>query len=102
MAIDPITVESVNKFVLYPIDYQDIFDFYKLHLSVFWTVEEVDMKMDRQEFARLSENEQYFIKNVIGFFAASDGIVNFNIERRILSFIGIKEAKVFYQFHQMI
>tara|TARA_R110002050_G_scaffold49001_1_gene113989 strand:+ start:3910 stop:4878 length:969 start_codon:yes stop_codon:yes gene_type:complete len=79
--IEPILVENPNRFCLFPIEHQDLFDFYKLQQASEWTAEEIDFKEDVVDWnSKLTEGEKHFISHVLGFFAASDGIVNFNIE----------------------
>jgi ribonucleotide reductase beta subunit family protein with ferritin-like domain len=79
---EKILTENPNRFVIFPIQYNDIWEFYKQHQAAFWTAEEVDLTGDIREWQNLSENEQYFIKNILSFFAASDGIVNENLSTR--------------------
>jgi ribonucleoside-diphosphate reductase beta chain len=68
-----------ERFTVFPIQYQNLWDFYKKHVSTFWTVEEVYLVDDLSDWKnKLNDNERYFIKNVLAFFAASDGIVNEN------------------------
>jgi ribonucleoside-diphosphate reductase beta chain len=79
--VEPILVENKNRFCLFPIEHQDLFDFYKLQQSSEWTAEEIDFAQDVVDWNnKLTEGEKHFIGHVLGFFAASDGIVNFNIE----------------------
>jgi len=79
--VEPILVENPNRFCLFPIEHQDLFDFYKLQQASLWTVEEVDLQQDVVDWEnKLTDGERHFISHVLGFFAASDGIVNFNIE----------------------
>jgi ribonucleoside-diphosphate reductase beta chain len=96
--IELLTQENPNRFVLFPICYNDIWDKYKDHMSVFWTVEEIDLSKDRTDWNNLSDNEKYFIKNILAFFAGSDGIVLENLGSRFMSEIQIPEAKCFYGF----
>ncbi len=77
--MEKILVENPNRFVIFPIEHNDIWEFYKMHQAAFWTAEEVDLSGDIRDWENLSENEQYFIKNILSFFAASDGIVNENL-----------------------
>ena len=95
---EPLLDEDEKRYVLFPIKYHDIWDFYKKHESTFWTVEEVDLTYDRQHFDELNENEKYFIKHVLAFFAASDGIVNENLVERFSNDVMVLEAKCFYGF----
>ena len=73
--MEKILTTNPNRFVIFPIQYNDIWEYYQQHQAAFWTAEEVDLTDDIRDWSNLSENEQYFIKNVLSFFAASDGIV---------------------------
>ena len=95
---ESILVEKENKYVLFPIDYQDIFGMYKRALASFWTVEEVDLSKDLNDWERLSDSERHFVENVLAFFAGSDGIVTENLAQRFMNDIPIQEAKCFYGF----
>lgn len=79
--IEPLLQENANRFCLFPIEHQDLFDFYKLQQASEWTAEEIDFQQDVVDWKnKLTDGERLFISHVLGFFAASDGIVNFNIE----------------------
>lgn len=93
-----ILTESDNRFVLFPIQYHDIWEMYKTHVRAFWTAEEIDLSQDLTHWAKLNENEQHFIKHVLAFFAASDGIVNENLVVNFMQDITIPEARCFYGF----
>ena len=81
---ESILVEKENKYVLFPIDYHDIFGMYKRALvRSFWTVEEVDLSKDLNDWERLSDSERHFVENVLAFFAGSDGIVTENLAQRL-------------------
>lgn len=97
---EPILTESENsnRFVLFPIKYKSIWDAYKRAQSAFWTAEEVDLSSDHNDWTKLDQNEQHFIKHVLAFFAGSDGIVNENIALRFMNDVKIPEAKAFYGF----
>lgn len=95
---EELLVEKKNRFVVFPINYDDIWKMYKLAVSSFWTVEEIDFSKDLDDWNKLTENEQFFIKNVLAFFAASDGIVNENLTSRFMNEVVIPEAKGFYSF----
>ena len=95
---ESILVEKENKYVLFPIEYDDIFSMYKRALASFWTVEEVDLSKDLNDWERLSDDERHFIENVLAFFAGSDGIVTENLAQRFMNDIQIQEAKCFYGF----
>jgi len=87
-----------NKYVLFPIQNEKVWNIYKKALTAFWTVEEVDLANDLKDWENLTQNEKYFIKNVLAFFAASDGIVNENLAINFIQEIDITEAKCFYGF----
>lgn len=95
---EPILKENKGRFVLLPIQYPKVWEMYKKAQASFWTAEEVDLSQDIKEWAKLSSNEQHFIKNVLAFFAASDGIVNENLAERFMSDVQIPEARTFYGF----
>ena len=101
-AIEPILQENPNRFVLFPIQHNDIWQFYKKTEASFWTAEEIDLHQDLSDWNKLSENEQYFIKHVLAFFAASDGIVNENLAENMVNEVQYTEAKFFYGFQIMM
>jgi len=73
--VEPLLAENPGRFVLFPIKYHDIWKMYKEHVASFWTAEEIDLYPDLRDWERLTDNEQHFIKHILAFFAASDGIV---------------------------
>ena len=87
-----------NRFVMFPIEYDDIYHKYLDAQGTFWTAEEIDLSQDDKDWNRLTEDERYFIKHVIGFFAGSDGIVNENLAQRFQREIEIPEARAFYTY----
>ena len=87
---------------MFPIKNQAIWNFYKKAEASFWTVEEVDLSKDLQQWEQLNDDERYFIQNILAFFAASDGIVNENLVERFYNEVDIMEAKMFYGFQIMI
>jgi ribonucleoside-diphosphate reductase beta chain len=87
-----------NRYVLFPIVHHDIFEMYKKAESTFWRADEIDLGKDLTDWEKLSENERNFIKNVIGFFAGSDGIVMENLAMRFLREIEIPEIRNFYSY----
>jgi len=91
-----------KNYTLFPINrkYLGVWNLYKKALSVFWTVEEIDLTKDKNDWETLNENEQYFIKNILAFFAGSDGIVNENIQERFINEIDDQEVKCFYGFQE--
>ena len=94
--MEKILVENPNRFVIFPIEHNDIWEYYKQHQAAFWTAEEVDLTNDIRDWETLTENEQYFVKNVLSFFAASDGIVNENLAENFYREVQYPEAKFFY------
>lgn len=90
--------EMSNQFVLFPIKYNTIWNMYKKAVSAFWTAEEIDLSKDLSDWEKLNTNEQFFIKNILAFFAGSDGIVNENLSVRFMNDVKIQEAKCFYGF----
>lgn len=102
-AIEPILQENPNRFVLFPIQYDDIWSFYKRAEASFWTAEEIDLEADLHDWEnKLTDDERHFIKHVLAFFAASDGIVNENLAENFLSEVQYTEAKFFYGFQVAI
>ena len=90
--------KNKNRFVLFPIKYNDIYEEYKKAESTFWTINEIDLSKDINDWDKLNNNEKYFIKNIIGFFAGSDGIIIENLALRFLNEIEIPEARSFYSY----
>ena len=100
--MEKILIENPNRFVIFPIEHNDIWEFYKQHQAAFWTAEEVDLTNDIRDWNNLTDNEQYFVKNILSFFAASDGIVNENLAENFLKEVQYPEAKFFYGFQLMM
>jgi len=100
--VEPILRENPNRFTLFPIMKPKLFQHYKNHISTFWVVEEIDLAKDMKDWVKLSANEQYFIKNILGFFAGSDGIVQENLASRFMTEIQIAEARNFYSVQLMM
>ena len=97
--MESIQQELDNRFVLFPIKYNAIWKMYKKAVSAFWTPEEIDLSKDYEDWtSKLSENERHFLKNILAFFAASDGIVNENLVARFMNDVSCQEAKCFYGF----
>ena len=90
--------EENKRYVVFPIQNDKVYEMYKKAVASFWTPEEIDLEKDLTDFNKLSDDERYFIENVLAFFAASDGIVNENLGERFLNEVQIKEAKMFYGF----
>jgi ribonucleoside-diphosphate reductase beta chain len=100
--VEPILQENPNRFTLFPIMKPKLFQQYKNHLSVFWTTEEVDLSKDLKDWEKLTKNERYFIKNILAFFAGSDGIVQENLAARFMNEIQLPEARNFYSVQLMM
>ena len=96
--MEKILVENPGRFVIFPIEHNDIWEYYKQHQAAFWTAEEVDLTNDIRDWETLTDNEKFFIKNVLSFFAASDGIVNENLAENFYREVQYPEAKFFYGF----
>jgi ribonucleoside-diphosphate reductase beta chain len=97
--IEPILVSNNSRFVLFPIQHDDIWSFYKRAQASIWTAEEIDLGADLFDWEnKLNDNERHFIKHILAFFAASDGIVNENLAENFLSEVQYTEAKFFYGF----
>nr|XP_054772697.1 ribonucleoside-diphosphate reductase subunit M2 B-like [Lytechinus pictus] len=95
---EPLLRENARRFVIFPIQYHDIWQFYKKAEASFWTAEEVDLSKDLDHWAKLTDNERHFVSHVLAFFAASDGIVNENLVERFSQEVQIAEARCFYGF----
>lgn len=95
---EPLLRENPNRFVIFPIQYFDVWNFYKRAVASFWTVEEVDLAKDMADWRSLTDPERFFITRVLAFFAASDGIVNENLVERFAQEVQIPEARCFYGF----
>lgn len=94
---EPILEPNDERFVLFPIKYDDLWSLYQTQQDAQWTVEEIDLSKDIDHWNnRLTDNERFFIKNVLSFFAASDGIVNENLAVNFLNEVQYTEAKFFY------
>ncbi|MBD3637233.1 MAG: ribonucleotide-diphosphate reductase subunit beta [Crocinitomicaceae bacterium] len=98
-ATEPILAKNNERFVLFPIQHDDIWQFYKKAEASFWTAEEIDLAQDLVDWnEKLNDDERHFIKHVLAFFAASDGIVNENLAENFLAEVQYTEAKFFYGF----
>ncbi|KAL3663309.1 Ribonucleotide-diphosphate reductase (RNR), small subunit [Phytophthora oleae] len=95
---EPFLVPNPNRFVLFPIHEHDVWQMYKKAEASFWTAEELDLVHDLNDWAKLTDNERHFIKHVLAFFAASDGIVNENLAMNFSNEIQVPEARCFYGF----
>ncbi len=94
--MEKILTENSGRFVIFPIEHNDIWEYYKQHQAAFWTAEEVDLTNDIRDWENLTDKEKYFVKNVLSFFAASDGIVNENLAENFYREVQYPEAKFFY------
>ncbi len=101
--IEPILQENKNRFVIFPIKHNDIWEWYKKQEASIWTAEEIDLHQDLTDWNnKLNDDERFFIKHILAFFAASDGIVNENLAVNFLSEVQYPEAKFFYGFQLMM
>ncbi len=100
---EPILTDNPNRFVLFPIEHDDIWNFYKKSEASFWTAEEIDLEPDLVDWNnKLNDDERFFVKHVLAFFAASDGIVNENLAENFVAEVQYTEAKFFYGFQIMM
>ncbi|XP_066435146.1 ribonucleoside-diphosphate reductase subunit M2 B [Eleutherodactylus coqui] len=99
---EPLLKKNPRRFVIFPIQYPDIWKMYKKAQASFWTVEEVDLTRDLAHWEKLTSHEKYFISHVLAFFAASDGIVSENLVERFSQEVQIPEARCFYGFQILI
>ncbi len=97
-AQEPILQPNEKRFVLFPIEHPDIWQWYKKAEASFWTAEEIDLSQDLKDWENLTKDERHFISHVLAFFAASDGIVNENLAENFVSEVQYTEAKFFYGF----
>jgi ribonucleoside-diphosphate reductase beta chain len=103
MANEPLLTENKDRFVLFPIKHNDIWQMYKQAEASFWTAEEIDLASDLVDWnEKLNADEKHFIKHVLAFFAASDGIVNENLAINFLNEVQYPEARCFYGFQIMM
>lgn len=100
---EPLLTDNPRRFVLFPIEHDDIWAFYKKSEASFWTAEEIDLQQDLSDWnKKLNDDERHFIKHVLAFFAASDGIVNENLAENMVNEVQYTEAKFFYGFQIMM
>ena len=99
---EPILKENKDRFVLFPIKHDAIWNMYKKAEASFWTSEEIDLSHDLKDWERMNDGERHFIKHVLAFFAASDGIVNENLAVNFMREVQIPEARCFYGFQIMV
>ena len=101
--IEPMLQENLDRFVLFPIVHSDIWEMYKQHAASFWTAEEIDLAEDLSDWEEeLNDDERHFLKHVLAFFAASDGIVNENLVVNFSNEVQWAEARAFYGFQIMM
>ncbi|KAI0832533.1 ribonucleotide reductase small subunit [Trametes gibbosa] len=101
--MEPLLMESKRRFVLFPIQYHEIWQMYKKAEASFWTAEEMDLSKDLHDWHnRLNDDERHFVSHVLAFFAASDGIVNENLVERFSNEVQAAEARCFYGFQIMM
>ena len=101
-ADEPLLQEEENRYVLFPIQDEDIWQAYKKAEASFWTVAEIDLSKDTKDWDNLKEGEQHFISYILGFFAGSDGIVMENLGVRFMNEVKSSEARCFYAFQMMM
>jgi len=95
---DPLLKENPNRWVMFPIQYPQVWEMYKKHEASFWTAEEIDLSQDTKDWDKLNDSERHFIKHILAFFAASDGIVLENLGTNFSTEVQIPEARAFYGF----
>jgi len=96
--IDPLLVADDNRFVMFPIKHNDIWEMYKKQVDCFWRAEEIDLTKDLKDWDSLNQDETFFISMILAFFAASDGIVLENLAMRFMNDVQLSEARAFYGF----
>eukprot|EP00227_Mantoniella_beaufortii_P013107 CAMPEP_0197591218 /NCGR_PEP_ID=MMETSP1326-20131121/12948_1 /TAXON_ID=1155430 /ORGANISM="Genus nov. species nov., Strain RCC2288" /LENGTH=340 /DNA_ID=CAMNT_0043156607 /DNA_START=126 /DNA_END=1148 /DNA_ORIENTATION=- len=95
---EPLLDENPNRFTMFPIQYNDIWEMYKKAEASFWTAEEVDLSDDMKHWEKLTDDEKHFISHILAFFASSDGIVLENLGVRFMKEVQVPEARAFYGF----
>jgi ribonucleoside-diphosphate reductase subunit M2 len=95
---EPLLAPDDNRFVMFPIKYQDIWEMYKKQVDCFWRAEEIDLSKDLIHWDTLNDDEKHFISMILAFFAASDGIVLENLASRFMNDVQVSEARAFYGF----
>jgi ribonucleotide reductase beta subunit family protein with ferritin-like domain len=95
---EPLLVPDHNRFVMFPIQHQDVWEMYKKQVDCFWRAEEIDLSKDYKDWETLNADEKYFISMILAFFAGSDGIVTENLASRFMNEIQLSEARAFYGF----
>ena len=103
MMEERILKENPDRFVIFPIQHNDIWQYYKKAEASFWTAEEIDLQQDLVDWdSKLNDDERFFIKHILAFFAASDGIVNENLAENFVREVQYPEARFFYGFQIMM
>tara|TARA_Y100000590_G_scaffold435228_1_gene554396 strand:+ start:488 stop:1447 length:960 start_codon:yes stop_codon:yes gene_type:complete len=100
--MEPLLTENNNRYVMFPIHYEDIWLLYKKMVDSFWRAEEIDFSKDLDDWKLLNKDERYFIKMILAFFAGSDGIVIENLGQRFITDVKIPEARAAYGFQLMM
>jgi len=96
--IEPLLARDDNRFVMFPIKHEDIWNMYQKQVDCFWRPEEIDLSTDLTHWNALNKDEQFFISMILAFFAASDGIVLENLAQRFMTDVQVSEARAFYGF----
>jgi ribonucleoside-diphosphate reductase subunit M2 len=96
--VEPILKPDDNRFVMFPIQHNDIWEMYKKQVDCFWRAEEIDLSKDLNDWKTMTNDEQHFVKMILAFFAASDGLVLENLASRFMSDVQLSEARAFYGF----
>ena len=99
---EPLLCDNPNRYVMFPISDDNVWKFYKKMMDCFWRAEEIDLSKDMKHWETLKDEEKYFIKMILAFFAASDGIVLENLGMRFLSEVQLPEARAAYGFQLMM
>ncbi len=99
---EPLLAEDDNRYVMFPIQDKSIWNMYKKSVDCFWRAEEIDLSKDKASWDKMSDEEKYFVKMILAFFAASDGIVLENLGMRFMSEVQLSEARAFYGFQIMM
>jgi ribonucleotide reductase beta subunit family protein with ferritin-like domain len=99
---EPLLMEDNSRFVQLPYKYPKLQKMYDLHESMFWSAKEIDYSADLNDWEKLTKDERYFIENILGFFAGSDGIVLENLIKNFAYEVKAPEARNFYQFQGMM
>lgn len=96
--IEPLLAPDDNRFVMFPIKYNDVWEMYKKQVDCFWRAEEIDLTKDINHWDSLNADEKFFVSMILAFFAASDGIVLENLAMRFMNDVQVSEARAFYGF----